>query len=676
MKESRLSTFFTWFLLVIVFLLPVFFIPQFANSLITSKLLLIYVLSLTTILTFAATSFKKNALEIFNSPLNIPLLGFGLLVIVSALANQQYPLKQFLGMGGVYLSLVAVVLIAPVLINSRLIKHFSLAVNLAASVLSILSIFQVFGLGIGPLISRVASLEIPNNLAFSLSGAAFISVQLLSVVLLSNLLDQKNWKTSLFLKISTFFIAVGLAINVWGILPGREASFQSLSLSNSGAVAINSLATTKSALLGYGPDSYGNAYNILKPIWVNDLSYWRFTFDAAYNLPLTIVVSLGVIGLIAYLVFAFKTLAVLKKSNDEQLFLKTFILGALIWQLLSPINSLMWGLLTIALSFFIASDEKLYKKISFRVHRMSDLLSSKWTKTRSYIFLSLNLTLILLSILLAVVTFKAFYASHLLYRGNLSISNNDAFAAYDYHKRAKDLVPELDMIRRSNAILNLQIAIALSNKADISEIEQEQVLQLINQAIREARAATTIDPQNYNNWLVLSQIYLQLISVTDQASQEAFNALARAAAVNPNNPEIRMMLGELFLKVDKSQDAAVFFQQAVDRKPDLAIAYYYLARALETNQQLEEAKAAYTSFLILVDKDSEDYKIVEKELNSLIDKMQSNEPVLDEEDNQAATLESNLSDNESILSDLLDQKDTEAIIQDGALTPDQELIAN
>lgn len=681
MKENRLNTFFNWINVAIVLLLPVFFLPFIFNPLINSKLLLLLLLGFINALFFVIYSLKKRSWEIIKTPITLPLLGFALLVLISSLVSHQYPSKQLLNLGGAYLSFASIVLLAPVLLKNQFKRYFFLASNSAALILSVLSIFQLFGLGIAPLINRLSALELPNSLAFSLSGATFITVQFLSVVLLSNVFDQKTWRSSLFSKISTVVIAVALGINIWAISPGGEAKFQSLSLLASANIAKDSLTFTKNALFGYGPDSYGNAYNILKPIWINGLSYWRFTFDSAFNLPLTIIVSLGLIAFLVYLLFIWKTLIVLKKDSDQEPFLKAFIFTTLIWQLFAPVNLLMLALFAIALAFLIASNKDQYKKVNFHVHRLSDLLNrGKLVKIRNYIFLSSNILALIAISLGLYFSIRTFVAYHLLYKSNVSIGQNEVAKAYDYHKQAKMLAPEIDVIRRSYSLINLQIAIALSNKADITPAEQEQVLQLVNQAIREAKAATVLDPGNYQNWLILAQIYMQLLNTTDQAMQEAFNALAKAATYSPSNPEVRLALGQLFLSVNRPTESINFFDQAIERKPDLFAAHYYLAQAFKASNQLKDARSALISALNLLVKDSEEYKVVEKELNTIISRLE-NSTTDTKIDDSVPSISTDSADlisptNNSNLSNLLDQQETEAVIQDGALTPDQNLVEN
>ncbi|MBU1033396.1 hypothetical protein KKI22_00395 [Patescibacteria group bacterium] len=675
-KENKLSTFFTWFLIGSVFLLPIFFCPFIINPLINSKLLLVFLIAFVSVFVFIAQSIQKKSWEIIKTPFTLPLFAFALLVIISSLVSHQYPSKQLLGMGGAYLAFASIIMLAPSILKDKFSKYFIVASNIAALVLSVLSIAQALGFGLSSLINRTGILELPDSLAFSLSGSTFVAIQFLSAVLLSNVFDQKSWQKSLFNKITTVFIAIALGVNVLAILPKGEASFQSLSLANSVSVARGSLTFTRNALFGYGPDSYGNAYNILKPLSVNGLDYWQFTFDSAFNLPLTILVSVGSIAFLAYAIFLVKTVIVVKKKTEEEVFLKTFILTALVWQFLAPVNLVMLFLLALALAFFINAYRDKYKKISFSVHSLTDLLHrGKWTKTKNLAFIGGNVAISLFAIFALYVIAKNFFAYHLLYKSSVSISKNQVADAYDYHKKAKLLAPQVAFIRRSYSLLNLQIAIALSNKADISPAEQEQVLQLVNQAIGEAKAATVLDPSNYQNWSVLSQIYMQLLDTTSQAQQEAFNSLAKAATYNPGNPEIRIILGQLFFNVKKYSEATTFFNQAIERKPDMFLAHYYLAQTLIANKQLAEAKTSLVNSLNLLDKGTDEYEAVEDELNALIEQIENNAKAAEPMDQIPGSVIPDLSEASSKLS-TLDKEDAEAAIQESALTPDQSLVEN
>jgi len=669
MKENKLNTLFGWFFLSIVFLLPIFFLPNLIIPFINSKLLLLFTFSLIVFFAFLVRTVRRKNFSLTKGPFFWPLLAFGLLVIISSLMSHQYPAKQLLGMGGVYLSFITIALLLPSLIKQETADKFKNALNLAAIVLSVFTIAQLFGFGPALIFNRIYAVELPNTLAFALTGASFITIQFLSAVLLGNVLDQKNFRNSWLIKISAMLATIAIGINIWAVLPGGPAHFQSLSLAASANISRNSLTLTKNALFGYGPDSYSNAYNILKPVWINGLSYWNFIFDSAFNLPLTIIVSLGSIAFLVYLWLLWQIVKAVKESKNSDIFLKTVILISLLWQFLAPANVLMLAILALALALLVTQNQDKYKSITFKIKRVSDLLNhGKWVKKRSYLFYGVAGLLMATGVFATVGVFRAFAAYNLLYQSNASVNKNEIAKAYDYHKQAKALAPQLDFVRRSYALVNLQIAIAISNKADITPAEQDQVLQLVNQAIREARAATVLDPQNYLNWSVLAQIYMQLLNTTDQAKQEAFNALARAATYNPNSPEVRLALGQVFANTNRNSEAITFFNQAIERKPDLFVAHYYMAKTLLKENQSDEAASYLRSSLNLLDQESEEYRIIEKELSDLIEKESAAK--------EDASMETEEASSASNLSSILDQQNAESLIQEGALSSDQSLVEN
>jgi len=250
-------------------------------------------------------------------------------------------------------------------------------------------------------------------------------------------------------------------------------------------------------------------------------------------------------------------------------------------------------------------------------------------------------------------------------------------------------------LRRNYAMMNLEIAIAMSNKTDITALEQEQVLSLVNTAITEAKAATILEPQDYQNWLALSNIYVQLLDVTDEATQQAFDALANAVTTNPNDPIMRMTLGQFFFGLEQWADAATFFSQAVERKPNLTAAYYSLAQALIQDGQIIEAETALTQTLALLDKETnlEDYTQVEKELaeiteqadqlraqaanqqaqNSQAQLEQNNEQTELPAADQTIDLESSAS-GQSNLGDLLNEQATADMLLQENLATDNETV--
>ncbi len=615
MQEQRTHNAFSYFLLTTLGLLPFFLIPWFFNPLITSKFLLLTAVSFGSVFWLVFSVLRHKQISLHLTPVFWPLLVFAGAVLISSLTSQQYPDKQLLGLGGLLLMLSSLSVIAPSLLGGDRSRAAVRVLNWSGVGLGLLSIAQVFGLGLGRILESISILSVPNTLVFSLAGSAIVMVKLLSTILVANVLDRRTWQKSWLNRGLLLVIAIALGVNIRAILPGGQAAFSSLPFGASVEIARNSLYVTRTAFFGYGPDSYANAFHALKPLWLNNSTYWQSSFDGAVNLPLTFVVTIGGVGLAAWLWLCYRLVRLAWQSRIEQKALAYFVLALLIWQFFLPVGPLFFGLLFIAVAVLASADSRKHQVKSYSFSFFNQQGERHQLVDR--IFTGLAVVVAGLATLMLVNLSRAFIASHHIYQANAALLQEDAVTAYESWQQAANVAPRLDFIRRNYALINLEIAIALSNKTDATAAEQEQVVQLVNQAIREARAAATLDPANHQNWLVLAQIYTQLVESSEQAAQEAFNALANAVNANPNDPLLRLSLGELFVMLDKPNDAIAFFNQAIERKPDLVSAYYALAQVLRQAGALAETEQALVAALSLLEEDSEDHRTVAAELDTV-----------------------------------------------------------
>ncbi len=176
------------------------------------------------------------------------------------------------------------------------------------------------------------------------------------------------------------------------------------------------------------------------------------------------------------------------------------------------------------------------------------------------------------------------------------------------------------------------IASALSNKTDITEAETEQIAQLLQQAVREARSATLLDQTDSQNWLALAQIYQNMVGISEDATQWAVQSYVSAIETNPTDPSIRVTLGGIFMNQKEYQQAASIFQQTIGIKSDFAPAYYNLGVVLITLEDWRNAQTAFRETLKLLPADSEDYSQVSTQLAEIDKKVAE----LDAADKKAA----------------------------------------
>ncbi|MFH2118423.1 MAG: hypothetical protein ABII10_01660, partial [Candidatus Paceibacterota bacterium] len=408
----------------------------------------------------------------------------------------------------------------------------------------------------------------------------------------------------------------------WSILPGKIAAVTLLPFRASWSVMLRSLESWQTALIGQGPTAYSNAFNMFKPLWINGQNYWQFSFGSAINTPLTIVVTLGIAGLFTWLFLAIRVAKQWKNTDKDSLPLLQMLLASFAIQLLLPNNLVLLTLQTVFLVFWIAANQKRFsllqfKSLKFRTYPAKLEFIKRFAKKGDWSIKLVSALLIVITTGLAYGIGRAYAAQNLMYKADRALSSQDTVRVYEYQRRAVATNPYLDGLRRTYALTNLQIAIALSNNADITEEERKQVAQLISQSIREGRAATVLDKTDVENWLVLAEVYRNLIGAADEANTWAVNSLVSAAQINPTNPLIRLELSRLALLANNPNDAVVFSSQAVELKPDLAATYYQLGIAFQALNQLENSRAAWQQALQLLPEASEDYLLLSQQLEAL-----------------------------------------------------------
>jgi tetratricopeptide (TPR) repeat protein len=206
-----------------------------------------------------------------------------------------------------------------------------------------------------------------------------------------------------------------------------------------------------------------------------------------------------------------------------------------------------------------------------------------------------------------------------------ALAANDGATAYETMRQSISLNPYVDRYHASYTQVNLAIAQNLAQKEDLTDEDRQTVAQLIQQAIREAKATVTLNPQRSGNWQLLANTYRSILAFAQGADTFAIQSYNQAIALDPINPNLRIALGGMYYALGNYDQAIRAFELAVVAKPDLANAHYNLAAALREKGDLEEAINEMTTVLSLVERDSEDYEIAKAELENLEQRQTSGE---------------------------------------------------
>ena len=620
-SSSPIKTISTWIAIIAIFLLPILVVPFTINFMAYSKTYLIIFSGLLIALLYFLESFRSRVWKIVVSPLTLPIILFTVAVALSTFLTQNYPVKNLLGFGGVYLASMVIAIIGASLLDRKKAQWAITAFIVAVCLLNVTSLLQLLGVGPSHLVTALTGFQMDHTLLLNLSGGSFVALQLGLIALVGIIAKVfSSKKIGSFEMLALPLLVFGVGLHLWSMLPGQPAETPLPSFAASWSVALDSLRVPKTALIGQGPEGYLTTFSRYRPASLNIGPFWQLRFDSGLGAPLTMLVQMGLLGVVSWLFLAGKFA---NKALKSKLFksspLTWMILASFVLQFFLPLNLMMIGLQGLLLAFWTAQHKDQFAVLNLRALSASldrdsrtPILSDQKNQADKWISLGTNGLVIAGLLFLTLAAGRTYASFHHLYLAEKGLMNNDVIAYYDNSQKAMLNNQYSDLIRRYYASVNFRIALALSEKTDLSEQEQEQISELISQAVREAQAATTIDPQDTQNWLVLAEIYQELINSIDEADQWAVNAYVSAIQTDPSNPIIRVQLGAILLQQEQLQQAASLFGQAIELKPDLASGHFYLGQVYQLAQDPINAKNSWQQALALLEPGTEDYQMLEE----------------------------------------------------------------
>lgn len=605
-------------------LIPLLVIPVFAQPITDAKVWSIILVGLITITLFILATWQQRHIKVPSGGLVGATFAIGLLTTISSVVTHPYPYEHLFGFGGVWITWAVVILMLPEFLERhRLPDYFWRALALAGSLITVTTLVQFSGWGLPNVLNQFFGTSLPTSTLFNLTGSPFVAIQFLILVVVGGIFRKLTRQTfSLFDWVIFGISSLGLVIAIGLSLPGKPAFPIILPWDSAWSVMLDSLRTPKTALIGFGPEGFINAYNLFKPTWINAGPFWSVQFSQASNIIFSLAITIGLPGLLAWGIFAMQAAKLATRRFAYSPVLGSMVLASLLLQLLVPPTPL----LLITQAFLVAcwitelgGHESAWEIHGLQLRKMVQRATAAVMPPATNIYLVngvvalSGLVVILLGWNFVQVT-RAWYYNGVSYRTQ---RQNQAVATYQAQQNAIAAEPYSDSLRRQYAITNLTIATALAQKTDRSDTETQQLSQLIQQSIRSAKAATVLDPQDSRNWRVLAQVYRALLGLVEGADQWASSAYVETVKTNPADPNVRLELGGVFFALGQYDQAAALFQQAITLKPNFANGYYNLANTLVKLQRYSDAVTMYERTLGLLDSSSKEYTTANSELTQL-----------------------------------------------------------
>ena len=398
-------------------------------------------------------------------------------------------------------------------------------------------------------------------------------------------------------------VILAVAIGVISFMPvtqkalGISAFPRTLSISatESWSIMLDEFKQPRFFLFGYGPSQYLPIYTSFKPSTVLSTEYWNQRFSRPYNEVFYQVASVGVVGVGLMALIGFLVISnIMKKPsvvNKDKLTLSAVILALSIPLLFANANT-TW-ITTLVILF------GLYSVVAYNTLDIDIKLST--LNPLNYL---VPLAIIVIFSVLSYGTYIVYASEYYYTLGVKNLNTGDTQKGVDYIVKSANIFATRDAYHRNLASLNLFAANNVNASTELKETEKLQALiGNINQAINEADAATKLWPQNANNWETLGDVQFSAAQLANDKNspevvanyvQGALNSMSVVEALDPKNPTVKVVIGNIYLAIGDNQNALTFFTAAANLKQDYAQARFSRGLALEALKSYVLARDEYT----------------------------------------------------------------------------------
>jgi tetratricopeptide (TPR) repeat protein len=390
------------------------------------------------------------------------------------------------------------------------------------------------------------------------------------------------------------FLALALfALMIKGqILPLANLPLEvSPSLTASFEIVAKTLQNSKppfSWLLGSGPGTFIYDYSLYKPVDVNQTLFWGTRFGSANSEILNWLAAGGLLGLLTFLAlalvaafFAFRAAASQEISKESSA--KNFpwiIMVGLASSLAGSLIGLVFYSANLTLTFlFWFLAAVVFSQVGGKI-KTFNLRAT----TAPWISFGASFAFIAVLILTLAIFFiqAQRYLAEVNYLAGLKAlkAGNNQLAIDKLLVASRLTSSQQDNYLRDLAqIYIFQLSSELQNKSLSPEELSRRAGSLISQAVGFAKAATDVSAKNVANWTIRGFVYNNIFPIIKGADDWAIRAYEEAAKLEPSNPFIYTEMGKVYL--NRADDLAKDKDKESERQAALGSAREKFQKALE-----------------------------------------------------------------------------------------------
>ncbi|MES3005974.1 MAG: hypothetical protein V4664_03445 [Patescibacteria group bacterium] len=346
-------------------------------------------------------------------------------------------------------------------------------------------------------------------------------------------------------------------------------------------------------LFGVGPNRFFAAWGLFKPAGVNQTVFWNSDFNYGVSYVLTTIVTVGILGFLAWLVF----LAATFWSGIRSVFVGTkdkFSVYIIVSSLLASMY--LWFIAffsmvtvtTLVFAFFFTGllAASLIRENVIKIKEYSWISSQK----KGFVSVLILILLLICTVAWAFGWTQRFVAAIEISKAGVVLTTPENIAESEaLIASAIQRAPSHDPYLRSYAqakLIELQLVLKQSGKNELDE----KTKPIITQAVYAAETAAQQNPTDYHNYIFLGQVYQTagLLGV-EKAGDAALNAYKQAYALIPSSPLPAYLAGYLYALAKDSASAKAALQQSLQLKPDFQEAYALYSELEKANPSAQSS---------------------------------------------------------------------------------------
>lgn len=657
---------------LLVFLLPLFFLPWTVNALEFNKQALLFFLVLISLIAWLVHILTSYKLEINKSFINLPVILLVLATLLSVIFS-LFSSGSFWGwplsIAPSFLSLLSFAVFYFIIVNlfkREEIPFLLLTLFVSGGLTALIFIFHFFGKFIFPF--DFARLSFFNTVGAVKTLAIYFVILLLlllpllffvkrffkiilgifGLVLLFSLFLINSWTAWLifltgsvvlftlgtvglkktrypaFITFLMTFLIIGIIFTFFRFsLPGVPAAPLETLPGQLDSFKILTNFSPKELIMGTGPGTFFYDWARHRPAEINQTVFWQTRFPQPASEIFERLISAGILGFLAFLFLlavclksVFSILLAKMQSDNPKDVLDRFLLwgvlagfvGLILAFFLYPANLSILFLFWLLIAFSVL----LREEPSAKFWRSVDLQTPSF-RTMTVSFLAV--LVFVFGIGLAILYSQRYLAEVKYYQGLRAWQKGEAETSSNFISKATDFNPKIDLYWRDLSQVFLFRLQTLLSRTDLNQEEMtSQAQTLISNAIGSANRATEIDPKNAVNWNIRAFIYQNLIgTVGGDADIWALRSYEEAAKLEPVNPYIFTEIGRVYLfKSD------LFFQQQkeAERTENLKLAQENFEKAIKLKSDYAPAH-----FLVAM------VYVRENKIGEAIEKLEATKPL-------------------------------------------------